>query len=117
MLETDRILTSVLLTEDAAITSTPEAFLKLHLLSHRLALPNTLNLDGLFAHLDTVAWTTEGAIAVDELGAAQLDARLKGRYFEVLSVDKFPKMTNYVVPSASEAPTPSGVALSSPLPR
>ncbi len=99
MLDADRTLTSVLLTEDAAITSTPEAFLKLHLLSHRLALPNTLNLDGLFAHLDTVAWTTEGAIAVDELGAAQLDARLASRYFEVLSVDKFPKMTNYVVPS------------------
>jgi 2,3,4,5-tetrahydropyridine-2-carboxylate N-succinyltransferase len=99
MLEADRTLTAVLLTEDAAITSTPEAFLKLHLLSHRLALPNTLNLDGMFEHLDTVAWTTEGAIAVDELGARQLDARLTGRYFEVLSVDKFPKMTNYIVPS------------------
>lgn len=99
LLDADRILTSVLLVDDSAITSTPEAFLKLHLLSHRLALPNTLNLDGMFTHLDTVAWTTEGAIAVDELSARQLNARLTDRYFEVLSVDKFPKMTNYIVPS------------------
>ena len=99
LLEADRPLIAVLLAEDAPIDSTAEAFLKLHLLSHRLALPNTLNLDGIFAHLQTVAWTTEGAVALDELAARQLQARAAGRYFEVLSVDKFPKMANYVVPS------------------
>ncbi|MCZ6657210.1 MAG: DapH/DapD/GlmU-related protein [Gammaproteobacteria bacterium] len=99
MLEADCTLTSVLLNDDVGVSSTPEAFLKLHLLSHRLALPNTLNLDGIFAHLDTVAWTTEGALAVDELAERQLTARLEQRHFEVLSVDKFPKMTNYIVPS------------------
>ena len=56
LLEADRPLIAVLLPKDAAIGSTAEAFLKLHLLSHRLALPNTLNLDGIFAHLQTVAW-------------------------------------------------------------
>ncbi len=99
LLEADRPLLAVLLAADEPIGSTAEAFLKLHLLSHRLALPNTLNLDGIFAHLQTVAWTTEGAVALEELAARQIAARAQGRYFEVLSVDKFPKMVNYVVPS------------------
>ena len=99
LLEADRPLVAVRLAEDGPIGSTAEAFLKLHLLSHRLALPNTLNLDGIFAHLPTVAWTTEGAMALEELCIRQLRARAAGRYFEVLSVDKFPKMANYVVPS------------------
>lgn len=98
MLEADRELTVVLLAADEPIASTAEAFLKLHLLSHRLTLPNSMNLDGIFAHLQTVAWTTEGAVALAELTERQLAARLAGRYFEVLSVDKFPKMANYVVP-------------------
>ena len=99
MLEADRELIATLLPADRPITSTPEAFLKLHLLSHRLALPNSMNLDGIFAHLQTIAWTTEGAIALADLADRQLQARLDDRYFEVLSVDKFPKMANYVVPS------------------
>ena len=99
MLETDREMIAVLLPGDQPISSPADAFLKLHLLSHRLALPNTLNLDGIFAHLQTVAWTTDGAIGMAELAERQLRARLQGRYFEVLSVDKFPKMANYVVPS------------------
>ena len=99
LLESGRELIATLLPADTAISSTPEAFLKLHLLSHRLALPNSMNLDGIFAHLQTVAWTTEGAVALDDLPGRQLQARLQGRHFEVLSVDKFPKMANYVVPS------------------
>ena len=99
LLEADRELIATLLPADERIASTPEAFLKLHLLSHRLALPNSMNLEGIFAHLQTIAWTTEGAISLGDLAQRQLRARLDGRYFEVLSVDKFPKMTNYVVPS------------------
>lgn len=97
--EADLELTAVLLPKDGRIACTEEAFLKLHLLSHRLALPNTLNLDGIFAQLQTVAWTTDGALALDELAERQLRTRLQGRHFEVLAVDKFPRMTNYVVPS------------------
>ncbi|MDE0368318.1 MAG: DapH/DapD/GlmU-related protein [Gammaproteobacteria bacterium] len=99
VLETERELIATLLPADKAVSSTPEAFLKLHLLSHRLTLPNSMNLDGIFAHLQTVAWTTEGAIALADLPERQLRARLAGRHFEVLSVDKFPKMANYVIPS------------------
>lgn len=98
--EADAPLTAVLLQTDSAIASTAEAYLKLHLLSHRLALPNTLNLDGIFANLPNVAWTDRGPIEPSELPAAQLQARLSGTHLEVLAVDKFPRMTNYVVPSS-----------------
>lgn len=99
LLEADRALTCVKLNEDAAIASTPEAYLKLHLLSHRLTLPNTLNLDGIFAHLPNLAWTTQGAIPIEELTDRLTAARLRGEHLEVMSVDKFPKMVNYVMPS------------------
>ncbi len=90
---------AVLLSEDAAPASVPEAYLKLHLLSHRLVKPHGQVLDGLFAVLPNVAWTSEGAIALDELPQRQLAARLRGETLEVSCVDKFPKMTNYVVPT------------------
>src|SRR5690606_12289740 len=66
---------------------------------HRLCKPHSLNLQGAFGILRNIAWTSQGAIAVEELGARQLQARLKGQVLEVMSVDKFPKMVNYVVPS------------------
>ena len=99
LFECDRPLTLVKLAEDTAIESTPEAYLKLHLLSHRQTKPNTLNLDGIFAHLPNLAWTSTGPIDLAELGDALIQARLQGRHLEVMSVDKFPKMVNYVMPS------------------
>ncbi len=99
ILEADIPLQVVKLSTDDPITSTPEAYLKLHLLSHRLTLPNTLNLDGIFTHLPNLAWTTRGPISIDDLQAAILDARLNHAHLEVMSVDKFPKMVNYVMPS------------------
>lgn len=99
LLKTDRPLSVVCLAADAAIDSTEAAYLKLHLLSHRLALPNSLNLDDIFAHLPTVAWTSRGAVDVNELEQVLLQARLAGEHVEVSGVDKFPRMTNYVVPS------------------
>ncbi len=99
LLESDKPLTVVRLEADTEIASTAEAYLKLHLLSHRLTLPNTLNLDGIFAHLPNLAWTNAGPIEVDALGDALLAARLAGEHLEVMSIDKFPKMVNYVMPS------------------
>ncbi|WP_257294702.1 2,3,4,5-tetrahydropyridine-2,6-dicarboxylate N-succinyltransferase [Endozoicomonas sp. YOMI1] len=84
---------------DEAPTSTPEAYLKLHLLSHRLVKPHGTNLQGIFPLLPNVAWTSEGAIDLEELPARQLAARAEGRVLSVNSVDKFPKMTDYVVPA------------------
>jgi 2,3,4,5-tetrahydropyridine-2-carboxylate N-succinyltransferase len=86
------------ISEDSAPSSVAEVFLKLHLLSHRLAKPNSLNLDGAFGLLHNLAWTNKGPVPLDELPARQLESRLRGELLEVMSVDKFPKMTNYVVP-------------------
>lgn len=90
---------AVHLATDDAPTSVPAGYLKLHLLSHRLVRPQQTSLDGLFGVLPNVAWTSEGAIAINELAARQTDARLRGTQLDVSCVDKFPKMTNYVVPS------------------
>ena len=97
--ESTKPLVVTLLAEDAALTSTPEAYLKLHLLSHRLAKPHGLSLAGIFPLLPNVAWTSQGAVDLGELAERQLEARLKGELLEVFSVDKFPKMTDYVVPA------------------
>lgn len=95
---TDQPLVAVILAEDSAATTVPEGYLKLHLISHRLVRPHGTNLDGLFGVLPNVAWTNHGAIDLAELPERQLQARLKGEVIDVACVDKFPKMTNYVVP-------------------
>lgn len=87
-----------LLNEDEKADSTPEVYLKLHLISHRLVKPHAINLEGIFAQLPNVAWTSEGAIDLAELPQRQLKARMAGNLLEVKSVDKFPQMTDYVVP-------------------
>ena len=97
-LDSGRPTVAVLLKEDLPPRNVPEAYLKLQLLSHRLVPPHGTNLEGLFGALPNVAWTSEGAIDLNELPARQLSARLRGEVLEVSSIDKFPKMTNYVVP-------------------
>lgn len=92
-------LVATLLETNEGPTSVPEAYLKLHLLSHRLAKPHATVLNGIFGVLPNVAWTNQGAIDLSELPKRQLQARLKGELLEVACVDKFPKMTNYVVPA------------------
>jgi 2,3,4,5-tetrahydropyridine-2-carboxylate N-succinyltransferase len=99
LLEAEGPVVASLLATDEAPTSVPEGYLKLHLLSHRLVKPHDINLAGLFGVLPNVAWTSAGAVDIDELAERQLEARLRGDILEVMSVDKFPKMTNYVVPS------------------
>jgi len=96
---TPQPLVVTFLETDAEPTSTAEAYLKLSLLSHRLVKPHGLNLSGIFGLLPNVAWTSEGAIALEDLPRRQLAARASGRVLDVISVDKFPKMTNYVVPA------------------
>ena len=91
-------LVACVLGADKAPASIPEAFLKLQLLSHRLVKPHGLSLDGIFAVLKNLAWTSEGPVDLADLPARQIAARLAGRPLSVDSVDKFPKMTDYVVP-------------------
>jgi len=99
MISSDQARVITFIEEDRELTSTPETYLKLHLLSHRFVKPNQQNLDGIYALLANVAWTDQGAIDLDELFEVQLQARMRGEVLEVASVDKFPKMTNYVVPT------------------
>tara|TARA_R110002110_G_scaffold415561_2_gene650975 strand:+ start:208659 stop:209678 length:1020 start_codon:yes stop_codon:yes gene_type:complete len=97
--DTQQPVVAVLLQQDEPPANVPQGYLKLHLLSHRLVQPHGTNLDGLFGVLPNVAWTSEGAVDLSELPQRQFDARLRGEVLEVSCVDKFPKMTNYVVPS------------------
>ena len=96
--KSQRPLVATLLATDTNPVSVPEAYLKLHLLSHRLVKPHGTVLAGIFGVLPNVAWTNQGAIDLNELPERQLQARLNGEELEVSCVDKFPKMTNYVVP-------------------
>ncbi|TPW73131.1 2,3,4,5-tetrahydropyridine-2,6-dicarboxylate N-succinyltransferase [Schumannella sp. 10F1B-5-1] len=81
---------------DAAPASTPDAYLRLHLLSHTLVRPNEINLDGVFAQLPNVAWTSGGPVDPDEL--TRLRPALQKAGYTVLGVDKFPKLLDYVTP-------------------
>jgi len=83
---------------DEPPSSAPDTYLRLHLLSHRMALPRSLNLDGVFATLATVAWTDAGPVAPSALGDIRLSRRAEGRALVVRSLDKFPPMTDYVIP-------------------
>ncbi len=91
-------LVEVAIDLDAPPAGAADAYLRLHLLSHRLVAPHGLNLDGLFGVLPNVAWTSLGPVAIDELPAARLRARGAGIALAVTGVDKFPRMTDYVVP-------------------
>ena len=77
---------------------TEDAYLRLHLLSHRLVKPHDVNVDGIFGVLPNVAWTNLGPVDVEQVVMVRLRCRGAGRPFQVFGVDKFPRMTDYVVP-------------------
>src|SRR3954447_11804301 len=81
------------------IADAADAYLRLHLLSHRLVVPNSINLDGIFAALANVAWTSAGPCPPDRVDELRLIERAAGRHLAVYGVDKFPRMTDYVVPA------------------
>ncbi len=96
--ESHRPTVATLLEHDDAPQTVPGAYLKLHLISHRLLKSQQTNLEGLFDLLPNVAWTNLGAVDLNEVAALQLEERIKGRLLDVFSVDQLPKMTDYVVP-------------------
>ena len=91
-------LVTTVIDVDAPPATTPDAYLRLHLLSHRLVRPNEVNLDGIFASLPNVVWTSAGPCAVDGFERTRIRLRRRGPV-QVFGVDKFPRMTDYVVPS------------------
>ncbi len=94
-----RRLVLTVIRRDGRLTSVAEAYLKLHLLSHRLVKPNTVDLRGIFKILPTVAWTSAGAIDGREIAARLLRARLARQVLHIFALDKFPPLLDYVVPA------------------
>jgi 2,3,4,5-tetrahydropyridine-2-carboxylate N-succinyltransferase len=88
-----------------------DVYLRLHLLSHRLVRPNGANLDGIFGLLNNVVWTTAGPCAVAGFEQTRMALMAAGRVVRVLAIDKFPRMTDYVVPSGVRIADASRVRL------
>jgi 2,3,4,5-tetrahydropyridine-2-carboxylate N-succinyltransferase len=76
-----------------------DAYLRLHLLSHRLVKPHGQSLEGIFGLLTNVVWTSAGPCAVDGFEATRAKLKAKFGHVSVFSVDKFPRMVDYVIPS------------------
>jgi 2,3,4,5-tetrahydropyridine-2-carboxylate N-succinyltransferase len=81
---------------EAPPVSTSDAYLRLHALSHRLVEPNGVNVEGIFAHLPTVAWTNAGPVHPDDL--TRLRPLLQRDGIQVQGLDKFPRLLDYVTP-------------------
>ena len=90
---------------------TADVWLRLHLLSARLVPPHALNLDGIFGLLANVVWTTVGPCAVADFEKVRLRARAAGQEIGVYGVDKFPRLTDYVIPSGVRIADASRVRL------
>ncbi|MFM8836217.1 MAG: DapH/DapD/GlmU-related protein, partial [Actinomycetota bacterium] len=88
-----------------------DAYLRLHLLSHRLALPNSMNLDSMFGLLTNTVWTSLGPVPIDVIDEVAFNSRRRGEHLTIHGVDKFPRMTDYVVPSGVRIADASRVRL------
>lgn len=94
-----RSLSTVIEDLQAPPVDAADAYLRLHLLSHRLVRPHSINLDGIFGILPLVAWTSAGPIPVDRVTDTRLHMRRRGQHLTVHGVDRFPRMVDYVIPS------------------
>jgi 2,3,4,5-tetrahydropyridine-2-carboxylate N-succinyltransferase len=94
-----RVVRTVLSSLDEPPVDAPDAYLRLHLLSHRLVRPHGANLDGIFGVLPNVVWTSEGPCEVEGFEHTRLRLLAAGRQVTVYGVDKFPRMVDYVLPT------------------
>ena len=83
---------------DVPPVSVPDAYLRLHLLSHRIVKPHGLNLDSIFGILNNVVWTSVGPCATSTFNEIAPKLRIKYGSLSIFAVDKFPRMIDYVVP-------------------
>ena len=83
---------------DREIESVIDAYLKLHLLSHKLVLPNSINLDGLFSNLPNIVWTNKGPISIEEIENKLNESKMNKNDLYIRSIDKFPCLTDYIIP-------------------
>ena len=94
----DKSLVLCRISENKPIKTIEEAYLKLHLLSYKYFLPNSLNLENLFSTLVNVAWTNQGPMEIEEIGMKKLLAKKNNELLEIKSIDKLPCLTDYIVP-------------------
>ena len=99
------------ITDDHAIQGVEEAYLKLHLLSYKFFQPNTLNLENMFNILPNVAWTNKGPIDLNEIDQKILESKAQNLSLEIKSIDKFPRLVDYIVPSGVRIADTSRVRL------
>jgi 2,3,4,5-tetrahydropyridine-2-carboxylate N-succinyltransferase len=100
--EAREVRTEIVMVEidlDAPPAGTSDAYLRLHLLSHRLVRPRGLNLDGIFGSLPNVVWTSAGPCAIEGFERVRTRLRARGGHLTIFGVDKFPRMVDYVVPT------------------
>ena len=83
---------------DVAPQDASDAYLRLHLLSHRLVKPHGVNLDGVFGLLTNVAWTSAGPCSLVDFEKTRAKLRATHGHITVFSIDKFPRMVDYVIP-------------------
>ena len=97
--------------------STEDAYLRLHLLSERFAKPNEINLAGIFGLLPNVAWTSAGPVFPAMVEELRDQIASENHHLTVSSIDKFPRMTDYVIPSGVRIADADRVRLGAPISR
>ena len=95
----ERVIIETVADLDQPPTDTADVYLRLHLLSHRLVAPHGQNLDGIFARLPNVVWTSAGPCAVEDFETTRLRLMASGVVVQVFGLDKFPRMTDFVIPT------------------
>ena len=88
-----------------------DAYLRLHLLSYKFVLPNSISLEGLFEILPNVVWTNYGAVSAKEIDKKLLNSKLKNKGLTIKSIDKFPRLTDFIVPKGVRIADASRVRL------
>jgi 2,3,4,5-tetrahydropyridine-2-carboxylate N-succinyltransferase len=96
---------------DEAPANVPDVYLRLHLLSHRICLPRSINLDGLFSIAPNNLWTGLGPCVPEEFDTIRMALRAEYGHLEIFGLDRLPRMLDYVVPSGVRIADASRVRL------
>ena len=88
-----------------------DAYLRLHLLSYKFVLPNSISLEGLFEILPNVVWTNYGAVSPKEIDKKLLNSKLQNKSLSIKSIDKFSRLTDFIVPKGVRIADASRVRL------
>lgn len=93
------------------IKNIADAYLRLHLLSYKFVLPNSINLEGLFRALPNLVWTNQGAVSIEDIESKLLESKIKSQNLYIRSIDKFPCLTDYIIPEGVRIADASRVRL------